>query len=227
MVLSFEESLTCSHVSNLKSEFFNLKFRFPQSRRKKRKYYNLSLSELTRTDVTRLKSSNLRSTYKTSRKKHPMHLNSCKCGHFIVNKTINKTTSFCCQTKCPLNKQTLNRTGLSERLGKKLGPYFFQFNRKDMNVNFLWAIFARQQPLSFYLQSVPKMHDLAHELCTVLKNASKTEDRVFLHDTRYLFLFCHFIGKNGNKSILTPPRRRFWFPRKNTMVRNCFPLRKC
>ena len=155
-----------------------------------------------------------------------MHLNPCKCGNFIVNKTINKTTSFYCQTKCPLNKQTINRTGLSERLGKKLGRYFFEFNRKDMKVNLLRAIFACQQPLSFYLQSVPKMHDLVHELCTVLKNASRTEDRVFLHDTRYLLLFRYFIGKNGNKSILTPTRRRFWFPRKNTMVRK-FPLRKC
>ena len=176
--------------------------------------------------MTRLKSSNFRSTYKTSRKKHPMHLYPCKCGNFIVNKTINKTTSFYCQTKCPLDRQTINRTGLSERLGKKLGRYFFEFNRKDMKVNLLRAIFACQQPLSFYLQSVPKMHDLVHELCTVLKNASRTDYRVFLHDTRYLLLFRYFIGKNGNKSILTPTRRRFWFPRKNTMVRK-FPLRKC
>ena len=186
----------------------------------------MSLSKHTRTDMTRLKSSNFRSTYKTSRKKHPMHLYPCKCGNFIVNKTINKTTSFYCQTKCPLDRQTINRTGLSERLGKKLGRYFFEFNRKDMKVNLLRAIFACQQPLSFYLWSVPKMHDLVHELCTVLKNASRTEDGVFLHDTRYLLLFRYCIGKNGNKSILTPTRRRFWFPRKNTMVRK-FPLRKC
>lgn len=80
-----------------------------------------------------------------------MHLYPCKCGNFIVNKTINKTTSFYCQTKCPLDRQTINRTGLSERLGKKLGRYFFEFNRKDMKVNLLRAIFACQQPLSFYL----------------------------------------------------------------------------
>ena len=48
------------------------------------------------------------------------------------------------------------------------------------------------------------MPDLVHELCTVLKNASKAEDRVFLHDTGYLFLFRHFKGKTGNKSNLIP-----------------------
>ena len=80
-----------------------------------------------------------------------MHPYPSKCGNFIVNKTINETTSFYCQTKCPLNRQTINHTRLSERLGKKIGRYVFEFNRKGMKVNFLWAIFARQQPLSFYL----------------------------------------------------------------------------
>lgn len=144
--------------------------------------------------MLKVTTSNFRSTYKTSRKKYWCIFTPASLLYLWTKRLI-KQLLFIVKQSAHLTDGRLNNTRLSERLGKNLGRYFFEFNQKDMKVNLLWATFARQQLLSFYMKSVLKMHDIVHELCTMLKNASKTEDCVFLHDTRYLFLFRHFIGK--------------------------------